>query len=151
MCKILLILKILTTYKIQIIFRSYSCFYKFFMNRFSPFALPFTWKRAPYKVFFSATTSPSIVPSSVRPVAEDHNISSSTLRETGAGSSCPSHSSINSSHPYVIISHFPVAFVCSLILSTTYFLRLFPSSCISRRSEERRVGKECRSRWSPYH
>src|SRR2546429_9999568 len=22
---------------------------------------------------------------------------------------------------------------------------------ISRRSEERRVGKECRSRWSPYH
>src|SRR6266508_4335251 len=27
-----------------------------------------------------------------------------------------------------------------------------PSSCSSpRRSEERRVGKECRSRWSPYH
>ena len=23
--------------------------------------------------------------------------------------------------------------------------------CIHRRSEERRVGKECRSRWSPYH
>ena len=22
---------------------------------------------------------------------------------------------------------------------------------INRRSEERRVGKECRSRWSPYH
>ena len=22
---------------------------------------------------------------------------------------------------------------------------------ISQRSEERRVGKECRSRWSPYH
>ena len=22
---------------------------------------------------------------------------------------------------------------------------------VSRRSEERRVGKECRSRWSPYH
>ena len=22
---------------------------------------------------------------------------------------------------------------------------------ISKRSEERRVGKECRSRWSPYH
>src|SRR5690242_21941247 len=30
----------------------------------------------------------------------------------------------------------------------------FPPRCIratSRRSEERRVGKECRSRWSPYH
>src|SRR3989449_10297780 len=25
------------------------------------------------------------------------------------------------------------------------------SSAIGRRSEERRVGKECRSRWSPYH
>ena len=24
-------------------------------------------------------------------------------------------------------------------------------STITRRSEERRVGKECRSRWSPYH
>src|SRR3712207_7260582 len=24
-------------------------------------------------------------------------------------------------------------------------------SCPSARSEERRVGKECRSRWSPYH
>ena len=24
-------------------------------------------------------------------------------------------------------------------------------SRLSRRSEERRVGKECRSRWSPYH
>ena len=23
--------------------------------------------------------------------------------------------------------------------------------CTGRRSEERRVGKECRSRWSPYH
>ena len=27
-----------------------------------------------------------------------------------------------------------------------------PSWCrVERRSEERRVGKECRSRWSPYH
>ena len=25
------------------------------------------------------------------------------------------------------------------------------TSQISSRSEERRVGKECRSRWSPYH
>src|SRR3989441_12751001 len=36
---------------------------------------------------------------------------------------------------------------------------LFPEPCtaevifakLARRSEERRVGKECRSRWSPYH
>src|SRR5579864_4229776 len=26
-----------------------------------------------------------------------------------------------------------------------------PPSCGEYRSEERRVGKECRSRWSPYH
>src|SRR3712207_8421093 len=26
-----------------------------------------------------------------------------------------------------------------------------PSGILLRRSEERRVGKECRSRWSPYH
>src|SRR2546430_17275627 len=30
--------------------------------------------------------------------------------------------------------------------------RTFPSRLeLKRRSEERRVGKECRSRWSPYH
>ena len=26
-----------------------------------------------------------------------------------------------------------------------------PDGMLSKRSEERRVGKECRSRWSPYH
>ena len=26
-----------------------------------------------------------------------------------------------------------------------------PSDTVRNRSEERRVGKECRSRWSPYH
>ena len=25
------------------------------------------------------------------------------------------------------------------------------AECLDMRSEERRVGKECRSRWSPYH
>src|SRR6185437_3812750 len=29
--------------------------------------------------------------------------------------------------------------------------RLAPFGAIGKRSEERRVGKECRSRWSPYH
>src|SRR3712207_9172014 len=29
--------------------------------------------------------------------------------------------------------------------------KLFPEEKYSIRSEERRVGKECRSRWSPYH
>src|SRR3989449_6698150 len=31
------------------------------------------------------------------------------------------------------------------------FPLLIPRSFIDKRSEERRVGKECRSRWSPYH
>ena len=26
-----------------------------------------------------------------------------------------------------------------------------PGGSVKKRSEERRVGKECRSRWSPYH
>ena len=29
--------------------------------------------------------------------------------------------------------------------------RILPDAEGARRSEERRVGKECRSRWSPYH
>src|ERR1035438_6722518 len=28
---------------------------------------------------------------------------------------------------------------------------IFPDNRVMYRSEERRVGKECRSRWSPYH
>ena len=34
---------------------------------------------------------------------------------------------------------------------TEYADKLRASGDSSRRSEERRVGKECRSRWSPYH
>ena len=30
-------------------------------------------------------------------------------------------------------------------------IKLFYDTCRKKRSEERRVGKECRSRWSPYH
>src|SRR5256884_6956165 len=32
-----------------------------------------------------------------------------------------------------------------------YRLKVFPIHVPALRSEERRVGKECRSRWSPYH
>ena len=34
------------------------------------------------------------------------------------------------------------------------FLEVYPGTTVvanAKRSEERRVGKECRSRWSPYH
>ena len=42
-----------------------------------------------------------------------------------------------------------VMFGCSIYTSaiTTYA----EEACGETRSEERRVGKECRSRWSPYH
>ena len=43
-----------------------------------------------------------------------------------------------------------------LSLSVQTLFRCFPKRCrlqeaLRSRSEERRVGKECRSRWSPYH
>src|SRR5882762_7131444 len=34
---------------------------------------------------------------------------------------------------------------------TGFVIRVNPATGIQNRSEERRVGKECRSRWSPYH
>ena len=37
---------------------------------------------------------------------------------------------------------------CGKSVTSLSILRLIPSP---PRSEERRVGKECRSRWSPYH
>ena len=35
--------------------------------------------------------------------------------------------------------------------ATIHFAADSPQLRVLRRSEERRVGKECRSRWSPYH
>src|SRR2546429_9123559 len=40
----------------------------------------------------------------------------------------------------------PVLIVTSLLYALGLLLMM-----VSKRSEERRVGKECRSRWSPYH
>ena len=38
-----------------------------------------------------------------------------------------------------------------LIIDDSALMRRVISDIIKTRSEERRVGKECRSRWSPYH
>ena len=46
-------------------------------------------------------------------------------------------------HNPIAENAFSVARNCALSILTT--------RSISTRSEERRVGKECRSRWSPYH
>ena len=43
----------------------------------------------------------------------------------------------------------PAALECTIALTT---VKLFcMKNVMGKRSEERRVGKECRSRWSPYH
>ena len=39
-----------------------------------------------------------------------------------------------------------------VMLLTVFVLAIYVGfEVITKRSEERRVGKECRSRWSPYH
>ena len=40
---------------------------------------------------------------------------------------------------------------CSSNKQTTVDKQASPTPKVLVRSEERRVGKECRSRWSPYH
>src|SRR2546425_10335773 len=45
----------------------------------------------------------------------------------------------------------PVEYVTEAIPAFARRLRATPGKDIWMRSEERRVGKECRSRWSPYH
>src|SRR2546430_15704457 len=47
---------------------------------------------------------------------------------------------------------FPSAVIADLVISTlNQSTAVWEMSPIGTRSEERRVGKECRSRWSPYH
>ena len=48
-----------------------------------------------------------------------------------------------------IILHQPLSFLVIVINSAMY--NEIISLTGAERSEERRVGKECRSRWSPYH
>ena len=45
----------------------------------------------------------------------------------------------------------PQLFVARDAFDTLYLCLLYDDETVYRRSEERRVGKECRSRWSPYH
>src|SRR2546430_6773562 len=47
----------------------------------------------------------------------------------------------------VLQAHLPPQLCCRSMLFPSAMSRIEPG----RRSEERRVGKECRSRWSPYH
>ena len=62
----------------------------------------------------------------------------------------------------LILPNIPYVFIALLATKVSEAVRLAPGSDASTkllnimtglntRSEERRVGKECRSRWSPYH
>ena len=54
-------------------------------------------------------------------------------------------------NPYIgNISHLLVPTFPTIQLPNS-MLRVYPERADYTRSEERRVGKECRSRWSPYH
>jgi len=54
---------------------------------------------------------------------------------------------------YHLVSGFAYALVpvCLYILAVQLFSSRLIAALAAMRSEERRVGKECRSRWSPYH
>ena len=53
--------------------------------------------------------------------------------------------------PYSSIDKDVYGLISLILLIGSAFLFLSNIENISFRSEERRVGKECRSRWSPYH
>ena len=57
--------------------------------------------------------------------------------------------SVSSSFPSVISTLMPTA--ARILASISLAISGFSFNHTQLRSEERRVGKECRSRWSPYH
>ena len=58
---------------------------------------------------------------------------------------------INSSNLIAIDENFRDMMLNGYTSKLLYSFDLGASSFLFGRSEERRVGKECRSRWSPYH
>ena|SRR5256885_13649818 len=51
----------------------------------------------------------------------------------------------------ILRTHHPHALIKNIDISKAVALPGVIAVITSKRSEERRVGKECRSRWSPYH
>ena len=78
------------------------------------------------------------------------NLSIATIRSLGIDTI----NKANSGHPGMVLASL-FYFLTSFLPGIKSFIKLkdFISFLTqnSRRSEERRVGKECRSRWSPYH
>ena len=57
---------------------------------------------------------------------------------------CLDHSALNGA-VITLVSNY---LICPFVLFSYFLINIF---FLQLRSEERRVGKECRSRWSPYH
>ena len=62
---------------------------------------------------------------------------------------CKIRTAFAASHRFWVVVY-SLSFVSRYFLISSLIGALF-SCCRHMRSEERRVGKECRSRWSPYH
>src|SRR2546430_6794406 len=59
-----------------------------------------------------------------------------------------SRACVRTPHPMIQLHRSTLPALCELSQHHKY---TFSSALEASRSEERRVGKECRSRWSPYH
>src|SRR5256885_15818839 len=60
------------------------------------------------------------------------------------------HVRIVEDDPYWLLADAPPPPIARFAPEQVYYISTL-SKCLTPRSEERRVGKECRSRWSPYH
>ena len=59
---------------------------------------------------------------------------------------------IKSQNSNMLLAFLTLLGVIAIVAVVGFFmLRKGPEIIQGQRSEERRVGKECRSRWSPYH
>ena len=52
---------------------------------------------------------------------------------------------------YRVMTNFKYRLITNILIPLLAILASMLIDCSKTRSEERRVGKECRSRWSPYH
>src|SRR5256884_7853265 len=98
---------------------------------------------------FQRSVKPVMVPShqqGTEPDRDEADVYSGPL--TGSIDSC-CQAGINqqSQRPRIPIK----TSIVTVVASSSGLLRCAMPNALDSRSEERRVGKECRSRWSPYH